>query len=49
MVQGIITSLLDNPPDKETVAVLEVDEANLVRIGKYLKADYVALTNIFRD
>lgn len=49
MVQGIITSLLDNPPEKETVAVLEVDEANLVRIGKYLKADYVALTNIFRD
>lgn len=49
MVQGIITSLLDNPPDKETIAVLEVDEANIVRIGDYLKADYVALTNIFRD
>lgn len=49
MVQGIITSLLDNPADKETVAVLEVDEANIVRIGKYIKADYVALTNIFRD
>ena len=49
MIQGIITSLLDNPADKETVAVLEVDEANIVRIGKYIKADYVALTNIFRD
>lgn len=49
MVQGIITSLLDNPPDKETIAVLEVDEANIVRIGDYLNADYVALTNIFRD
>ncbi len=49
MVQGIITSLLDNPPKKETIAVLEVDEANIVRIGEYLKADYVALTNIFRD
>lgn len=49
MVQGIITSLLDNPADKETIAVLEVDEANLVRIGRYLKADYVTLTNIFRD
>ena len=48
-VQGIITSLLDNPPNEQTVAVLEVDEANIVRIGKYLKADYVALTNIFRD
>lgn len=49
MVQGIITSLLDNPTDKETIAVLEVDEANIVRIGDYLNADYVALTNIFRD
>lgn len=49
MVQGIITSLLDNPPNEETIAVLEVDEANIVRIGEYLKADYVALTNIFRD
>ncbi|MDO5026415.1 MAG: MurT ligase domain-containing protein [Tissierellia bacterium] len=49
MIQGIITSLLDNPSDKETVAVLEVDEANLVRIGNFLKADYVVFTNIFRD
>ena len=49
MVQGIITSLLDNPTDKETVAVLEVDEANIVRIGEYIKADYVSLPNIFRD
>lgn len=49
MVQGIITSLLDNPSKEETVAVLEVDEANLVRIGKFLQADYVVFTNIFRD
>lgn len=49
MVQGIITSLLDNPPNEDTVAVLEVDEANLSRIGKFLKADYVVFTNVFRD
>ena len=49
MVQGIITSLLDNPPDEETIAVLEVDEANLVRIGENIQADYVVFTNIFRD
>lgn len=49
MIQGIITSLLDNPNDENTVAVLEVDEANLVRISKFLKPDYVVLTNIFRD
>ncbi len=49
MVQGIITTLLDNPKNIETVAVLEVDEANLERIAKFLKADYVVFTNIFRD
>lgn len=49
MIQGIITSLLDNDENEKTVAVLEVDEANLVRISKFLKPDYVVLTNIFRD
>lgn len=49
MIQGIITSLLDNPKSEDTVAVLEVDEANLVRISKFLKPDYIILTNIFRD
>ena len=49
MVQGIITTLLDNPSKEETIAVLEVDEANLVRIGQNIKADYVIFTNIFRD
>lgn len=49
MVQGIITTLLDNPINEETIAVLEVDEANILRIGKNIKADYIVLTNIFRD
>ena len=49
MIQGIITTLLDNPANEETIAVLEVDEANLVKIGKNIKADYVVFTNIFRD
>ncbi len=49
MVQGIITTLLDNPKKEETIAVLEVDEANLVRIGRNIKPDYVIFTNIFRD
>ena len=49
MVQGIITTLLDNPAKEETIAVLEVDEANLVRIGQNIKPDYVIFTNIFRD
>lgn len=49
MIQGIITTLLDNPSNEETIAVLEVDEANILRIGKNIKADYIVLTNIFRD
>lgn len=49
MIQGIITTLLDNPINEETIAVLEVDEANILRIGKNIKADYIVLTNIFRD
>ena len=49
MVQGIITTLLDNPTNENTIAVLEVDEANLVRIGQNIKADYIVFTNIFRD
>ena len=49
MVQGIITTLLDNPSKEETIAVLEVDEANLVKIGQNIKPDYVIFTNIFRD
>lgn len=49
MIQGIITSLLDNPRDKETVAVLEVDEANLKRVTGFIKPDYVIFTNVFRD
>lgn len=49
MIQGIITSLLDNPQNEKTVAVLEIDEANLKIITKYLKPDYVIFTNVFRD
>ena len=49
MIQGIITTLLDNPKNEKTIAILEVDEANLVRINKFLKPDYIILTNIFRD
>lgn len=49
MIQGIITTLLDNPSNEETIAVLEVDEANILRIGKNIKADYIVFTNIFRD
>lgn len=49
MIQGIITVLLDVPKNEDTIAVLEVDEANLVKISKFLKPDYIILTNIFRD
>ncbi|MDO4594228.1 MAG: MurT ligase domain-containing protein [Tissierellia bacterium] len=49
MIQGITTALLDNPTDKKSVAVLEIDEANVSKVMKYLKPDILVITNIFRD
>ncbi len=49
MIQGIVTSLLDNENSKDTVAVLEVDEANLRILADYINPDYIVLTNIFED
>lgn len=52
MIQGIAGTLLTNKNktnNEKTVAVLEIDEANVPIITKYLTADYFVLTNIFRD
>lgn len=52
MLQGIVTAFLTHkkiPTDKKRLAVLEVDEANVPIITKYLKPKAFALTNLFRD
>jgi len=51
MIQGIVTTFLEAPKTKDAkpVAVLEVDEANIVLVTKYIKPKAFVFTNIFRD
>jgi len=51
MMQGIITAFLAQPKDGKGrgIAVLEVDEANVAPVSKYLHPKAFVLTNIFRD
>lgn len=51
MIQGITGTLLTAKTSKNQrpLAVLEVDEANVVLITKYIKPKVFVLTNIFRD
>lgn len=51
--RGIATSLLMDKElsgeNKSKIAVLEVEEATLPKLTKYMKPDTLVLTNIFRD
>lgn len=50
MIQGIVTSFVTHhKKSKKPLAVLEVDEANVEIICRYIKPKYFILTNIFRD
>ncbi|MDO4902856.1 MAG: Mur ligase family protein [Limosilactobacillus sp.] len=50
MEQGIVTTMITAPrPNKKGLAVLEVDEANVVKVAKYIKPVAFVFTNIFRD
>lgn len=53
LIRGIATSLLLNLnlklQPKAKVAIFEVEEASLPILCKYLKADTLILTNVFRD
>ncbi|WP_367334393.1 Mur ligase family protein, partial [Lentilactobacillus sp.] len=51
MEQGIITTFLHAPKakGKRPLAVLEVDEANVIMVTKYIKPKAFVFTNIFRD
>lgn len=52
MIQGITGTLLTAKMPKDgskPLAVLEVDEANIVLLTKYIKPKAFVLTNIFRD
>ena len=50
MEQGIVTTFITAPrPKKKGLAVLEVDEANVVKVTKYITPIAFIFTNIFRD
>ena len=50
MEQGIVTTFITAPrPKKKGLAVLEVDEANVVKVCKYITPIAFVFTNIFRD
>lgn len=51
MKQGIVSAFLAHKthPNEKKVAVLEVDEANLVYVVPHLKPKAIVTTNIFRD
>lgn len=51
MEQGIVTTFLRAPKakGKRPIAVLEVDEANVIKVTRYIKPKAFVFTNIFRD
>ncbi|MCK8606972.1 Mur ligase family protein [Apilactobacillus ozensis] len=51
MEQGLVTTFLKakNPKTGRNLAVLEVDEANVIKLTKYIKPIAFVFTNIFRD
>ena len=50
---GIVTTFIDNykffSKNEESYAVIEVDEANLKYITKYINPEIITVTNLFRD
>lgn len=52
MEWGIITSFIDHyhfTSSKKQIAVIEIDEANVPLICKYVKPKAICITNLFRD
>lgn len=53
MIQGIVNTLImqqsKNHNNQKSVAILEVDEANMAQVSAALKPEFIVLTNIFRD
>ncbi|WP_204121425.1 MULTISPECIES: Mur ligase family protein [Levilactobacillus] len=51
MEQGIVTTFLNakNPKTGRPLAVLEVDEANVIKVTQYIEPKAFVFTNIFRD
>ncbi|MGB9937324.1 MAG: MurT ligase domain-containing protein [Methanobacterium sp.] len=49
MPQGIASTFLENYKEKYDFGIFEVDEGSIQSITKYIKPDYILITNFFRD
>lgn len=50
MAQGIVSTFLEKASGSgKKIAILEVDEASLIHVTKYIKPRYIVNTNVFRD
>jgi len=49
MINGLCSSYVKNTLDSYDYGIFEVDEGSLDHVGKYLEADYLIVTNFFRD
>lgn len=49
MINGLVSAYVNNTLDSYDYGIFEVDEGSLDHVGKYLDADYLIITNFFRD
>lgn len=50
MAQGIVSTFLEKTSGSgKKIAILEVDEASLIHVTKYIKPRFIVNTNVFRD
>lgn len=49
MIQGVATTYVRDTKDYYDYGIFEVDEGSLDHVSRYLKPDYIILTNFFRD
>ncbi len=50
MESGIITTFINHyHPKQKQIAIIEIDEANVPLICKYVKPEAICITNLFRD
>ncbi len=49
MIQGIATTYVNNTKDHYDYGIFEVDEGTLRGVTRYVKPDYILVSNFFRD
>ncbi len=48
-IEGLIAPIIIDEKEKYDIGLFEVDESSLTTISKYITADYIIITNFFRD